>query len=172
MTDLRPTRGAARSPELAVVLFAAALALPPARGAGVGGGVPSPAPEQRSSCWVLVDMDSFFCGSCLDHLLGFSRAVPARVQEERVRGILIFGGSDSPEEARRRAQIVRTKWQGFSRVHDIRFPAAVDADRTFAGLLKAGVGVLVFDARAGAVRRYPLPVPRGRLEEIMRILVD
>ena len=172
MTDVRAPRGATRIPALAAVLFGAVLAQWPARSAGAEAGVPSLTSEQRSSCWVLVDMDSFFCGSCLDHLLGFSRAVPARVQEERVRGILVFGGSDSPEATRRRAQVVRTKWQGFSRANDIRFPAAVDVDRTFAGLLKAGVGVLVFDARAGAVRRYPLPIPRGGLEEIMRILVD
>jgi hypothetical protein len=172
MTDVRPAHGAARSLALAAVLFAAAFALSRARSESAEVGVQPPASEQRSSCWVLVDMDSFFCGACLDHLLEFSRAVPARVQEERVRGILVFGGSAGPEETRRRAEVVRTKWQGFSRANDIRFPAAVDADMAFSGLLKAGIGVLVFDARAGAVRRYPLPVPRGRLEEIMRILVD
>ena len=172
MIELRAARGAARRSMRAALLFAAALALAPVRSACDARGAPFPGGGERSSCWILVDMDTFFCGSCLEHLLAFSRAVPARIQEERVRGILVFGGSGNPEEAKRRVQVIRTKWQGFSRANDIRFTAAVDADKAFAGLVKAGIGVLVFDARAGEVRRYPLPVPRGGLEEILRVLVE
>jgi hypothetical protein len=160
-------RGLVVAATLLTAAFAAA-----AGAADETAGIPASALEQRSSCWVLVDMDSFFCGTCLDHLLAFSRAVPARVQEERVRGILVFGGAATPEETRRKAQVVQTKWQGFSRASGIRFPASVDADMAFSGLLKAGVGLLVFDARAQTVRRFPLPVPRGGLEEILKILVD
>jgi len=173
MTERSLSRGPARRALGGAALLAAAIALiaagRPDRGAPSAA---SPPAAERSSCWVLVDMDSFFCGSCLEHLLAFSRAVPARIQEDRVRGILILGAPGSPEAAGRRGQIVRAKWQGFSRANDIRFPAAVDADGAFAGPLKAGFGVLVFDARSAAVRGYPWPVPRGGIEEILRILVD
>lgn len=126
----------------------------------------------KAACWVLVDMDSFFCGPCLEHLLAFARAVPARVQDDRVRGILVFNPGRAPDDARRRAEVVRTKWQGFSLANGIRFPASIDADGAFAALAKAGVGVLVFDPAAGVVRRFPLPVPARALEEIVRILLD
>lgn len=132
----------------------------------------SPAAQPKAACWVLADMDSFFCGPCLEHLLAFFRAVPARIQEDRVRGILVFGAGRTAEDTRRRAEVVRTKWRGFSQANGIRVPASVDADGAFAGLAKAGVGVLVFDPKAGAVRRFPLPVPARALEEIVRILVD
>jgi hypothetical protein len=89
---------------------------------------PPPAADEKAACWVLADMDSFFCGPCLEHLLAFFRAVPARVQEDRVRGILVFGAGRTAEDTRRRGEIVRTKWRGFSRANGIRVPASVDAD--------------------------------------------
>jgi hypothetical protein len=111
MIDIRKARRAMRCLVVAATLLTAAFAAA-AGAADETAGIPASALEQRSSCWVLVDMDSFFCGTCLDHLLAFSRAVPARVQEERVRGILVFGGAATPEETRRKAQVVQTKWQG------------------------------------------------------------
>jgi hypothetical protein len=122
--------------------------------------------------WVLVDVESFFCGACLEPLLEFCRAVPARVQEERLRGILVFGSGPPGGDAELRARIVKAKWAGFSRANDIRFPALADADRALRGTLKTGAGILIFGEETGTVRWYPLPLSKERLEEVLRILIN
>ncbi len=154
------------------VVCAAAIFLPAARCGRPGAPRPSPAAGPKSMGWILVDVESFFCGACLDPLLEFCRAVPARVQEDRLRAILVFGAGPSSEDAEIRARIVKTKWQGFSQANGIRFPALADADRVFRGTLKTGAGILIFAEEARTVRWYPLPLSKERLEEVLRILID
>jgi hypothetical protein len=98
--------------------------------------------------------------------------VPARIQEDRLRGILVFGAGPSAEDAEIRARIVKAKWQGFSQANGIRFPVLADADRAFRGTLKTGAGILIFAEETRTVRWYPLPLSKPRLEEVLRFLID
>ena len=151
---------------------AAAILLPAARCGRPGAPRPSSPAASKIRGWVLVDVESFFCGACLEPLLEFCRAVPARIQEERLRAILVFGSGPSSGDAESRARIIQTKWQGFSRANDIRFPALADMDRAFKETLKAGAGLLIFAEETRAVRWYPLPLSKPRLEDVLRVLMD
>jgi len=155
-----------------VAVCAAAIVLSAARCGRPGAPRPSSAAGPKSMGWVLVDVESFFCGACLEPLLEFCRAVPARIQEDRLRGILVFGAGSSSEDAGIRSQIVKAKWRGFSQANDIRFPALADADRVFRGTLKTGAGLLFFAEETRTVRWYPLPLSKPRLEEVLRILLN
>jgi len=125
----------------------------------------------KSSCWIFMDIDSFFCPPCLQPLLDFCRALPARVQEEQVKGILVYGPPDDKRQAEQRPLILRKKWQGFRKANDIRFPAVVDGSHFFQGLLKAGLGILLFEEEKQMLRYYSLPLKAGQLDEILGFLL-
>jgi len=154
------------------VVCAVAICLPGARCGRPGAMHPAPADGPKSMGLVLVDVESFFCGACLEPLLEFCRAIPVRVQEDRLRGILVFGAGPSSEDVEIRARIVAAKWQGFSKANGIRFPAFADADRAFRGTLKTGAAILIFAERTRTVRWYPFPLSKPRLEEVLRILLN
>ena len=154
------------------LVCAVAIFLPAARCGRPGTTRFAPADGPKSMGLVLVDVESFFCGACLDPLLEFCRAIPVRVQEDRLRGILVFGAGPSSEDAEIRARIVATKWQGFSKANGIRFPALADTDRAFREMLKTGAAILIFAERTRTVRWFPLPLSKDRLEEVLRILID
>ena len=123
----------------------------------------------RSCCWVIMDIESFYCAPCLEPLLDLCRALPARVQEERVRGILVYGSSGG-ERSELRSRIVLKKWQGFRKAHDIRFSAVADAESFFRGFLKDGIVILLFQEERSVLAFYMLPLKSGQLEEIVEIL--
>ena len=127
----------------------------------------------RAGAWLLAAAGAFLASRDAGGAAArFRTAVPPGLQADRVRAILAVGPGRTPEDARRRAEIVRAKWTGFSRAHGIVFPASIDADGALAGLARSGAGVLVFDERAGTLRRFLLPVPARALEDIVRILLD
>ena len=119
---------------------------------------------------VLIDFDSFLCTPCQAPLTDLCRAVPGPLQEERLRGVLVFKSGRDRDLGGRKAQIVRTKWKGFKAANDIRFPAVLDTEHVFDGLAAAGIVVLLFDGEAGLVRRYAPPFKPGDLAEIVRFL--
>lgn len=138
-----------------------------------GRGASSAAPERgRSACWILMDIESFFCAPCLQPLLDFCRALPARVQEERVKGILAYGAPEGRERSERRMLIVRKKWQGFKSANGLRFSAVVDSGHFFQGILTAAVVVLLFDEERQMLKKYSLPLRPGQLEEITGSLLN
>lgn len=127
------------------------------------------AARSRSCCWILMDIESFYCAPCLEPLLALCRALPARVQEERVRGILVYGSSGG-ERSELRSRIVLKKWLGFRKAHDILFPAVADTGPFFRGFLKDGIVVLLVHEERSVLASYPLPLKSGQLEEIVEIL--
>jgi hypothetical protein len=136
---------------------------------GLLSGPSSAAGMDRSCCWVLMDIESFYCAPCLEPLLALCRALPARVQEERIRGILVYGSSGG-ERSELRSRIVMKKWQGFRKAHDIRFPAVMDTGPFFRGFLKEGIVVLLVHEERSVLACYTLPLKSGQLEEIVEIL--
>ena len=126
--------------------------------------------EAGICCWILIDIESFFCAPCLEPFLALCRALPARVQEERIQGILVYDAPPGGDRSGLRSGIVLKKWRAFRKAHDIRFPAAADAGRFFRGLLKGGIIVLLVHEERTVLACYPLPLQPGQLEEIVGIL--
>jgi hypothetical protein len=118
-----------------------------------------------------MDIEAFYCGPCLEPLLALCRALPARVQEERVRGILVYGAAGR-EHSELRSLIVLKKWQGFRKAHDIRFSAVADTGPFFRGFLRDGIVILVVHEARSVLASYALPLKPGQLEEIVEALLD
>jgi len=126
----------------------------------------------RCRCWVLMDIESFYCAPCLEPLLALCRALPARVQEDRILGVLVYEAAGGSERSELRSRIVLKKWQGFRKTHDIRFPAVVDTGPFFRGFLKDGIVVLLAHEGRNVLLSYSLPLKAGQLEEIVETLLD
>jgi hypothetical protein len=127
----------------------------------------------RFQCWVIVDFDSLLCPGCLEPLLGFCRALPASVQEDRLLGVVVFRPAKNPGEGLRRRRIVEAQWNGFRKAHDIRFPAVLDDGPVFRRWLTAGAAkVLCFDERARTFRELELPLRPGRFDELLSLLLN
>jgi hypothetical protein len=148
-------------------LAAAVLLAPGLPGAAF---VRPPGSERAGECLVLVDLDAFYCGLCLEALLSFCRAVPAALQESRVRAVLLLRPSSAGVPGSDLARIARKKWDGFRRANGILFPALCDEGRAFARPEKTGTSVLLFDGPAGAVKAFPLPLKPNELAEVLRFL--
>lgn len=139
--------------------------------------VPAPRFDSRTGsgkaiCWILMDMTSFQCAACLEPLLALCRALPARIQEEKVLGILVdeeAGGAAGPES---RPPILLKKWRGLCKAHDIRFPAVVDEDSIFRDCLNGAILVLLVHEARSVLAAFPLPLKAGQMEEIIGILAD
>jgi hypothetical protein len=121
-----------------------------------------------ASCWILIDLDGFSCGLCLEALLAFCRAIPEELQERGVRGILAFRAPQGKDAAARQTGILTKKWNGFRKANDIRFPAFVDVGGVFAG--QPAASVFLFDESAGTLRAFPLPLRQGQLEIVLAVL--
>jgi hypothetical protein len=135
--------------------------------AASGAAAPASSGVGRNSCWVIMDIESFFCPPCLQPLLDFCRALPAVVQEERVQGILVSRAPEAGELAGRRRLIVQKKWLGFRQANDIRFSAVMDDSRFFSGFSKASFVILFFDEETQSLKCYSLPLGSAQIEEIM-----
>jgi len=136
-------------------------------GAAIGAAAPALSGAGRSSCWVIMDIESFFCPPCLQPLLDFCRALPAVVQEERVHGILVSRAPEAGERAGRRRLIVQKKWLGFRQANDIRFSAVMDDSRFFSGMLKGGFMILLLDEETQSLKGYALPLRSAQIGELM-----
>ncbi len=163
MNDNRP-----RIVRPAAVLFLAASLLVAAAAAAVK--PQKPRPERGGECLVLIDLDAFYCGLCLEALLSFCRAVPSAIQESQMRGILLGRPASSGRTDDDLARIARRKWDGFRRANDIRFPVLSDAGRVFRLSGKAGVAVVLLDDPGRAIRCYPLPLRKNELAAVLRFL--
>jgi len=119
---------------------------------------------------VLIDTDGLACSPCLSSLLEFCQAVPPDVQEERIIGVLTFRDGLEPDS--RRARIARTRWTGYSRANDIRFPVAVDETHAFNRLSEEGTTVLLFDPSTGYLKRWTAPFRPEVVREITRYLLN
>ncbi len=126
----------------------------------------------RCRCWVLMDIESFYCAPCLEPLLALCRALPARVQEDRILGVLVYEAAGGSERSELRSRIVLKKWQGFRKAHDIRFPAVADTGPFFRGFLKDGIVILLVHEARSVLASYTLPLKSGQLEEIVETLLD
>jgi hypothetical protein len=126
----------------------------------------------RCRCWILLDIESFYCAPCLEPLLDLCRALPARVQEDRVLGVLVYEAAGGSERSELRSRIVLKKWQGFRKTHDIRFPAVADTGPFFRGFLKDAIVVLLAHEGRNVLLSYSLPLQAGQLDEIVEILLD
>lgn len=141
--------------------------------AGLSAGIfalPTGEVRPPGACWVLIDFDSFSCGLCLDALLDFCRALPVRVQEKHVRGILTYRPGTTEGRTGIQAGIVRKKWDGFRKANDIRFPAFLDESQYFAGCVRNGGGVLLFDERTRVLKTFFFPLKKSQLEEVLDFL--
>jgi len=118
----------------------------------------------------LIDVDSLACDPCLDSLREFCRAVPPAVQEDRVLGVLTFRTGKIPDP--RLGRIARTKWAGYSRALEIKFPVTVDESQSFNRLSEAGTTILLFDAGTGRLKRWTAPFGPPAIEEMVRFLTS
>jgi len=118
---------------------------------------------------VLIDSDGLACSPCFASLLEFCRAVPPEVQEKRIVGVLTFRDGIEPDP--RRARIARTRWTGYGRANDIRFPVTVDEAHVFNRLSEEGTTILLFHPATGTLEKRTAPFGPGVLEEVVRFLV-
>jgi hypothetical protein len=127
----------------------------------------------RYQCWLLIDFDAASCSLCLEPLLAFCRSLPAAVQEGRILGIVVYSAPADPKDAGHRRKIMEAKWDGFQRAHGFRFPSVLDDGPVFRRWLDKGAArVLFFDGPARAVREFELPLPPGRFDEMLSLLLN
>jgi len=129
----------------------------------------SPGPGGSRFALILIDVDGLACSPCLAPLQQICRAVPPSVQEERVIGVLTFRNGKNPDP--RRGRIARTKWFGYSRANEIRFPVTVDESQSFNQWSEMGTTILLFDPETGNLKRLVAPFQPNVLEEIVRFLI-
>lgn len=147
---------------VAAALFAAAIA-----GAAAA---PTAGPERGGECLVLIDLDAFHCGLCLEALLSFCRAIPAACQEAQVRAVLLLRPPSAGVSDADCVRIALKKWEGFRRANGIRIPVLCDEGRAFRLPEKSGASVMLFDGPGRAARTLPLPLKPKELAEVMRFL--
>jgi hypothetical protein len=133
---------------------------------------PSASSGNRTVCWVLFDFDSLFCSPCLAPLLEFCRSLPAPVQEERVRGILVYGARLDRESDGLYARIVQKKIRGFAKANSLQFPIVLDGLHVFNSLVKSSVRALLFDDGTQTVKAYAFPLKPGERSEILQLLLN
>jgi len=144
--------------------------MPESPAGGYGAAQERKAGEGGLSCWILIDIESLFCASCLEPLVDLCRALPSRIQEEKVRAIRVFDAPAGDESASLRAGIVLKKWRAFQKIHGIRFPAVADTGRFFRRFVEGGIVVLAVHDGWSALVSYPLPFKPGQMAEIVEIL--
>ncbi len=132
---------------------------------------PSASSGNRTVCWVLFDFDSLFCSPCLAPLLEFCRSLPVPVQEERVRGILVYGARPDRDQDGLYARIVQKKMHGFAKANNLQFPIVLDGLHVFNSLVKSSVRALLFDDVKQTVKAYVFPLQPGERDEIMQLLL-
>jgi len=150
--------------------------------AGLFTGCSSPNPEDaarpsaysrnRTICWVLFDFDSLFCSPCLAPLLEFCRSLPVPVQEERVRGILVYGARPDKAQDGLYARILQKKMHGFAKANSLQFPVVLDGFHVFNSLVKSSVRAVLFDDVKQIVKAYVFPLQPGERDEIMQLLLN
>jgi hypothetical protein len=132
---------------------------------------PSASSGNRTICWVLFDFDSLFCSPCLAPLLEFCRSLPVPIQEERVRGILVYGARPDRDQDGLYARIVQKKMHGFAKANSLQFPIVLDGLHVFNSLVKSSARALLFDDGTQTVKAYVFPLQPGERDEIMQILL-
>lgn len=150
--------------------------------AGLFTGCSSPSPEdaarpwassgKRTVCWILFDFDSLFCSPCFAPLLEFCRSLPVPVQEERVRGILVYGARPDGDQDGLYARIVQKKMRGFVKANSLQFPVVLDGLHVFNSLVKSSVRALLFDDVKQTVKAFVFPLRPGERDEIMQLLLN
>jgi hypothetical protein len=133
---------------------------------------PSASSRNRTICWVLFDFDSLFCSPCLAPLLEFCRSLPAPIQEEKVRGILVYGARPDRDQDGRYAQIIQKKLRGFVKANSLQFPIVLDGLHVFNSLVKSSVRALLFDDDQQTIKAYGFPLKPGERGEIMQLLLN
>jgi len=149
------------------ILWAALLAA--ASGAALPLQSPAPAGPQA---WLFIDFDAVLCASCLDRLLDFARALPDIIQEERLRGIVVYREPAEADQALRRGKIVARKWEAVRKTHGLKFPAVFHSGPPFREWMgAAGIKLVCLDQAGGRVRVYDLPLGPGQVDEVRAILL-
>ena len=136
-----------------------------------GASAPRPAaPARGGECLVLIDLDAFHCGLCLESLLAFCRAVPAACQETQVRAVLLLRPPSAGVSDADLVRIALKKWEGFRRANGIRIPVLCDGGRAFRPPEKSGASVILLDGPGRAARTLPLPLQPKELADVLRFL--
>lgn len=147
------------------------LTLAPAAACAAGAGEAKPAGLGRG--WLVLDFDAVFCGDCFAPVLDFLRAVPATVQERALTAVLSFCAPRPPAGLEGRRRIVEAKWDGLRRANGWTVPAVFDSGPDFRlWLSRRTARLILFDAPSRSVLGLDLPVPGGRIDEVLAILVD
>lgn len=148
------------------------LTLAPAAACAAGAGEARPAVSGGRG-WLVLDFDAVFCSDCFAPVLDFLRAVPAAVQERALTAVLSFSARRPPAGPEGRRRIVETKWDGLRRANGWAVPAVFDSGPEFRLWLNRRTARLVlFDAPSRSVLGLDLPVPNGRIDEILALLLD
>jgi hypothetical protein len=147
------------------------LTLAPAAACAAGAGETS---ARRRGCgWLVLDFDAVFCGDCFAPVLDFLRAVPATAQERALTAVLIFADPRPPADPAGRRRIVEAKWDGLQRANGWAAPAVFDSGPDFRLWLgRRTARLALFDGPARSVRVLDLPLPAGRIDEAVALLLD
>jgi len=122
-------------------------------------------------CLLVMDAESLVCTPCLDPLVRLCRGLPAFIQEERVLGILVPGGSAQSSDDSPHIRIIQKKLSGLMQANDLRFPVLVDRSRVFAELAAGSAAVVLFDRNRRLIKRYSLPLSSRQQEELIDFLL-
>jgi len=152
---------------LSAGLFTGCSSARPDRAAGL-----SDSPGSKAICWVLFDLDSLFCSPCLAPLLEFCQSLPAPIQVEKVRGILVYAARPDRDQDGRHAQVIQKKIHGFVKANGLKFPIALDGLHVFNSLVQSAALALLFDDTHQSVRAYAFPLKPGEKDEIMQHLLN
>ncbi len=147
------------------------LTLAPAAVCAAGAGEPAAAGRGRG--WLVLDFDAVFCGDCFAPVIDFLRAVPAPAQERALTVVLVFTAPRPPARPEARRRIVETKWDGLCRANGWTAPAVFDSGPDFRLWLgRRTARLALFDGPARSVRVLDLPLPAGRVDEAVALLLD
>jgi hypothetical protein len=123
-------------------------------------------------CLLMMDAESLLCTPCLEPLLRFCRALPDVVQEERVQGIVVFGGSRRDSGDNIHVRILKKKMAGFIQANSLKFSVYFDEYQVFKGLAPKGISAILFNQDRLSIKKYIFPLDPGQLDELLSLLLD
>ncbi len=119
---------------------------------------------------VIIDFDSFSCLPCLDSFLDFHRLLSGSGVECLLWGVLVFDSDRAKRFGPTFIQILEKKLEGFIKGNRLLFPIVIDRYHVFESLGEEGSAVLVFDPKAGVMRKYVFPLRPNQIQDILHLL--
>ncbi len=117
---------------------------------------------------VVFDFESLSCPLCLDSFKNFCEALQSKGKENSALGVLIYRNPEDEKAVDDHTKIIEKKLRGFIIGNNIEFPIILDKFHIFNGTSAKGTGVILFDASKGILKRYPFPLTKKQIDEILK----